>query len=149
MNLNDIINDDLKNAMKAKDKERLAVIRMLKGAITLAKIELKHDLNDNEILDIVSKQIKMRKDSIEEFSKAKRDDLVNQYQNEIDILKTYLPEQLSADEVNQMIDDIFAEIKPEGIKQMGLVMKELSPKISGRFDKGEASKIIKDKLSNL
>lgn len=149
MNLNDIINDDLKNAMKAKDKERLAVIRMLKGAITLAKIELKHDLNDNEILDIVSKQIKMRKDSIEEFSKAKRDDLVNQYQNEIDILKTYLPEQLSVDEVNQMIDDIFAEIKPEGIKQMGLVMKELSPKISGRFDKGEASRIIKDKLSNL
>ncbi|MEE3343835.1 MAG: GatB/YqeY domain-containing protein [Bacilli bacterium] len=149
MDLSNKINEDLKEAMKAKDKDRLSVIRMLKSAITLAKIELKHDLNDGEVLDIVAKQIKMRKDSIEEFSKANRDDLVNQYQKEIDILNTYLPEQLSIEEVNKIIDEIFAEIKPEGIKQMGIIMKELSPKIAGRFDKGEASKIIKDKLSNL
>ena len=149
MNLNERINEDLKNAMKAKDKEKLSVIRMLKSAITLAKIDLKHDPSDEEVLDIIAKQIKMRKDSIEEFKKANRDDLVNQYQTEIDILNTYLPEQLTVDEVNQIIDEIFAAVKPEGIKQMGIIMKELTPKIAGRFDKGEASKIIKDKLSNL
>ena len=149
MNLSEKINEDLKNAMKAKEKEKLSVIRMLKSAITLAKIDLKHDPSDDEVLDIIAKQIKMRKDSIEEFTKANRDDLANQYQTEIDILKTYLPEQLSVDEVNQIIDEIFVEVKPEGIKQMGLIMKDLAPKIAGRFDKGEASKIIKEKLSNL
>ncbi len=149
MNLSDKINEDLKNAMKAKDKEKLAVIRMLKSAITLAKIELKHDPTDEEVLDIVSKQIKMRKDSIEEFAKANRDDLVNQYQQEIDILKTYLPEQLNVEEVIHIIDEIFNEVKPEGIRQMGIIMKELTPKIAGRFDKGEASKIVRDKLNNL
>ena len=149
MSLNDKINEDLKEAMKAKDKERLSVIRMLKSAITLAKIELKHDPSDEEVLDIISKQIKMRKDSISEFEKANRDDLVNQYQAEIDILATYLPEQLSSDEINKIIDEIFADVKPEGIKQMGLIMKELTPKIAGRFDKGEASKIVREKLNNL
>ena len=123
MNLSDKINEDLKNAMKAKDKEKLSVIRMLKGAITLAKIELKHDPSDDEVLDIVAKQIKMRKDSIDEFMKANRDDLINQYQSEIEVLKTYLPEQLSLQEVNKIIDEIFEKVKPEGIKQMGLIMK--------------------------
>ena len=149
MNLSEKINEDLKNAMKAKDKNKLSVIRMLKSAITLAKIDLKHDPSDGEILDIISKQIKMRKDSIAEFTKASRDDLVNQYQSEIDILNTYLPEQMSVEEINGIIDEIFDKVKPEGIKQMGVIMKELTPKIAGRFDKGEASKIIKDRLSNL
>ena len=149
MNISDKINEDLKIAMKAKDKDKLSTIRMLKSAITLAKIELKRDPSDNDVLDIISKQIKMRKDSIAEFSKASRDDLVSQYQKEIDILNSYLPEQLSLDEVNKYIDEIFEVVKPEGIKQMGLIMKELTPKIAGRFDKGEASKIIKDRLSNL
>lgn len=148
MNISDRINEDLKNAMKAKDKDKLSTIRMLKSAITLAKIDLKHDPSDNDVLDIIGKQIKMRKDSIAEFSKANRDDLASQYQKEIDILTTYLPEQLSVDEVNKIIDEIFDEVKPEGIKQMGLIMKELTPRIAGRFDKGEASKIIKERLSN-
>ncbi len=149
MNISDKINEDLKIAMKAKDKDKLSTIRMLKSAITLAKIELKRDPSDNDVLDIISKQIKMRKDSIAEFSKANRDDLVSQYQKEIDILNEYLPEQLSVEEVNKIIDEIFDEVKPEGIKQMGLIMKELTPKIAGKFDKGEASKIIKERLSNL
>ncbi|MBR3161699.1 MAG: GatB/YqeY domain-containing protein [Bacilli bacterium] len=149
MNLSEKINEELKNAMKAKDKEKLSVIRMLKSAITLAKIDLKHDPSDEEVLDIIAKQIKLRKDSIEEFTKANRTDLVNQYQGEIDILKEYLPEQLTIEEINTMIDEIFDKIKPESIKQMGLVMKELAPKISGRFDKGEASQIVKERLNNL
>ena len=135
--------------MKSQDKDRLSVIRMLKSAMQLAKIELKHDLSDNEVIDVISKQIKMRKDSILEFTKAKRDDLAIQYQNEIDILSEYMPEALSLDEVTKIIDEAIVNIKAESIKQMGLIIKEISPKVKGRFDMGEVSKIVKEKLDNL
>ena len=91
----------------------------------------------------------MRKDSILEFTKAKRDDLAVQYQKEIDILSEYMPEALSLEEVTKIIDDAIANIKAESIKQMGLIIKEISPKVKGRFDMGEVSKIVKDKLSGL
>ena len=91
----------------------------------------------------------MRKDSILEFSKASREDLVAQYQSEIDILNKYMPEQLSLAEVERIIDDAFALINPTSQKQMGLIMKEVNPKVRGKFDMGEVSKLIKDKLSNL
>ena len=143
------LNEDMKIAMKAQDKETLNVIRMVKSAVQLAKIELKHDLTDEEVVDVVSKQIKMRKDSIVEFSKANRDDLVAQYQQEINILNKYMPEQLSLEEVEKIIDEAFVIVNPTSQKQMGLIMKEVNPKVRGKFDMGEVSKIIKDKLSNL
>ncbi len=149
MTLVEKINEDMKLAMKAQDKETLSVVRMIKSAVQLAKIELKHELSDEEVVDVVSKQIKMRKDSIVEFSKASRDDLVEQYNREIDILNKYMPEQLSLEEVNKIIDDAFALINPSSQKQMGLIMKEVNPKVRGKYDMGEVSKIIKDKLSNL
>lgn len=143
------INEDLKSAMKDKDKEKLSVIRMLKSAIQLAKIDLGHEPNDDEVVSIISKQIKMRKDSIAEFSKAGRDDLASQYQSEVDILNTYMPEALSLEEVNNIIDSVFDEVKPEGMKQMGIIMKEVSSKVKGRYDMSEVSKMIKDRLSNI
>lgn len=149
MSLVEKINDDLKNAMKEKDKDKLNVIRMLKSAIQLSKIELKHDLSDDEVIDVISKQIKMRKDSITEFSKANRDDLVKQYQLEIDILNSYMPEQLSYEEVIRIIEEVINDIKPDSMKQMGLIIKTVSPKVKGKYDMGEVSKIVKDKLSNL
>ncbi len=149
MGLVDRINDDMKTYMKAQDKEKLNVIRMVKGAMQLAKVELKRDLEDNDVIDIISKQIKMRKDSIEEFAKANRDDLIKQYSSEIDILSQYMPSQLSLDEVMKIIDEVFNTIKPTTPKQMGLVMKEITPKVKGRFDVGEVSKIVKEKLSNI
>ncbi len=149
MSLVEKINDDLKNAMKEKDKDKLNVIRMLKSAIQLSKIELKHDLSDDEVIDVISKQIKMRKDSITEFSKANRDDLVKQYQLEIDILNSYMPEQLSYEEVIKIIEEVINDIKPDSMKQMGLIIKTVSPKVKGKYDMGEVSKIVKDKLSNL
>ena len=149
MTLVERINEDMKAAMKAQDKETLNVIRMVKSAVQLSKIELKHDLSDEEVVDVVSKQIKMRKDSIVEFSKASREDLVKQYEQEIDILNKYMPEQLSIEEVNKIIDEAFALINPTNQKQMGLIMKEVNPKVRGKFDMGEVSKLIKDKLSNL
>ena len=149
MGLVEQINNDLKEAMKAKDKDKLSVVRMLKSAIQMAKIELKHDLSDSEVIDVISKQIKMRKDSIVEFTKASRDDLAMQYQKEIDLLSEYMPEALSLDEVNKIIDEVIEKIKPESVKQMGLIIKEVSPQVKGRFDMGEVSKIVKDKLGNL
>ena len=149
MTLVERLNDDMKTAMKAQDKETLNVIRMVKSAVQLAKIELKHDLTDEEVIDVVSKQIKMRKDSIAEFSKANRDDLVAQYNKEIDILNEYMPEQLSLEEVEKIIDEAFSVVNPTSQKQMGLIMKEVNPKVRGKFDMGEVSKIIKDKLINL
>lgn len=143
------LNEDMKIAMKAQDKETLNVIRMVKSAVQMAKIELKHDLSDEEVVDVISKQIKMRRDSIVEFGKASRDDLVSQYNREIDILNKYMPEQLSVLEVNKIIDEAFDLVKPTSPKQMGLIMKEVNPKVRGKFDMGEVSKLIKDKLSNL
>ena len=149
MTLVEKINEDMKLAMKSQEKERLNVIRMLKSAIQLSKIELKHELTDEEVVDVVSKQIKMRKDSIAEFAKAGRNDLAEQNQREVEILNTYMPEQLSLEEVNQIIDEVFAIVNPTSPKQMGLIMKEVNPKVRGKFDMGEVSKLIKDKLSNL
>lgn len=149
MTLVERINEDMKLAMKAQDKETLNVVRMIKSAIQMAKIELKHELTDEEVIDVVSKQIKMRMDSIVEFSKASRSDLVEQYNKEITILNKYMPEQLSYDEVVKIIDDAFTLINPTSQKQMGLIMKEVNPKVRGKYDMGEVSKLIKDKLSNL
>lgn len=143
------LNEDMKIAMKAQDKETLNVIRMVKSAVQMAKIELKHDLSDEEVVDVISKQIKMRRDSIVEFGKASRDDLVSQYNREIDILNKYMPEQLSVLEVNKIIDEAFDLVKPTSPKQMGIIMKEVNPKVRGKFDMGEVSKLIKDRLSNL
>lgn len=149
MSLVEQINQDMKDAMKAQDKEKLSVIRMAKGAMQLAKVSLKHELSDEEVIDVISKQIKMRKDSIEEFSKAGRIDLVEQYQKEIEILTVYLPKQLSKEEVMKVIEEAFAKVNPTSSKEMGLIMKEVTPKLKGRTDMGEVSKIIKDKLSSL
>lgn len=149
MTLVEIINEDMKLAMKSQDKDTLKVVRMIKSAVQLAKIELKHDLSDEEVVDVVAKQIKMRKDSIVEFAKASRNDLVEEYSREIDILNKYMPEQLTKEEVEKIIDEAFSLVNPTNQKQMGLIMKEVNPKVRGKYDMGEVSKLIKDKLSNL
>ena len=139
--------DDLKKAMKAQDKETLAVIRMVKAAIQMEELNTKKELTDDEVINIISKQIKTRKESIEEFKKGNREDLVEKTESEIKILEKYLPEQLSKEEVEAIIEKAFDQIKPESIKDMGKVMKEVSPKVNGRYDKGEVSKMIREKLS--
>lgn len=149
MNLNDRIMNDLKEAMKNKDSFKLSVIRMVKGAIQLEKINKKRDLNDEEVIDVISKQIKLRKDSINEFEKAGRTDLADTTKKEVEVLNEYMPEQLSSEEINKIIDEAFAKINPTSQKDMGLIMKEVTPKVKGKADMGEISKIIKEKLSNI
>jgi len=140
------LKQDMIEAMKNKEKERLTVIRMVKAAMDQEHIDRKKEINDELLIDVVNKQIKMRKDSITEFEKGGRNDLVEKTQSEIELLMTYLPEQLSLEDVKSIIDEIFAEVKPEGQKDMGKVMKEATAKLKGKADMKEVSNIIKEKL---
>ncbi len=140
------LKQDMVLAMKNKDKEKLTVIRMVKAAMDQEHIDRKKEINDELLIDVVNKQIKMRKDSIAEFEKGGRTDLVEKTQSEVDVLMEYLPEQLSSEEVSKVIDEIFAEINPEGAKDMGKVMKEATARLKGKADMREVSNIIKEKL---
>ena len=141
--------NDLVSAMKNKDKETLTVLRMVKGAIQLEEINKKQELNDEDVIAVLSKQIKTRKESIVEFEKAGRNDLVTQTQSEIDILSKYMPEQLSEEEVLKVIDEAFDILKPEKPSDMGKLMGFVTPKLKGKADMSFVSKTIKEKLANL
>ncbi len=141
--------NDLKDAMKNKEKEKLSVIRMVKGAIQLEKINKKRELTDDEIITIIAKQIKTRKESIAEFEKGGREDLINQTQSEIDLLNVYMPEQMSEEEVIAIIDSVFDEVKPTSMKDMGKLMGAITPKVKGKADLGFVNKTIREKLNNL
>lgn len=141
--LNDII-----SAMKEKDKEKLVVLRMIKGAMQLEEIEKKRELNDIEMTVLLQKQIKTRKDSITEFEKGKREDLITQTQKEIDILKEYMPRELTEDEIKKEVENAFAIVKPQSNKDMGKIMKELSS-LKGKADMTLVSKVVKERLETL
>ncbi|MGM9849603.1 MAG: GatB/YqeY domain-containing protein [Bacilli bacterium] len=147
--MRDRILNDLKTAMKNQDKDTLKVIRMVKGSMQLAEIDLKHELNDDEVINIISKEIKTRRDSIKEFEKGNRQDLVEETLKEINVLEKYLPEQLSEDEVNLIIDDVFNKVQPSGMQEMGKIMGMISPLVKGKADLGTVSSKIREKLSNL
>ncbi len=137
---------DMIDAMKNKDKEKLTVIRMVKAAMDQEHIDRKREINDDLLIDVVNKQIKMRKDSIEEFTKGNRSDLAQKTQEEVDILMKYLPEQLSDEEVLKIIDEAFSKIQPSGMKDMGKVMGIVTPEVKGKADMKKVSEIIRGKL---
>ncbi|MFA5408622.1 MAG: GatB/YqeY domain-containing protein [Bacilli bacterium] len=140
------LNSDLIAAMKAKDKVTLGVIRMIKGAIQLEEIQKKQQLNDDDIITIISKQIKMRKESIEEFKKGNRNDLIDQTEVELVILNKYLPEQLSDEELIKIVTDVISKVNAQTTSDIGKIMKELVPLIRGKADMGKVNLTIKDKL---
>ena len=140
------LDKDMIEAMKSKDKDRLVVIRMVKAALKQEQIDHKKEINDDLLIDVINKQIKMRKDSIIEFEKGNRTDLVEKTQKEINVLMAYLPEQLSTEEVEKIINEIFEEVKPESQKDMGKVMKEAQAKLKGKADMKEVSTIIREKI---
>ena len=139
---------DMIEAMKNKEKDRLTVIRMVKASLKQEQIDHKKEINEDLLIDVVNKQVKMRKDSIAEFTKANRDDLVQKNQEEIDVLMQYLPEQLSREEVEKILQEIFDVVKPEGQKDMGKIMKEATAKLKGKADMKEVSNIIREKLNS-
>lgn len=141
--------NDLKNAMKNQNKELLTVVRMVKGAIQMEEIKVKHELNDDEVIGIISREIKTRKESIKEFEKGNRTDLIEKTQSEIDILNRYMPKQLTEEEVDNVIAEVFATVKPEKPSDMGKVMGTITPILKGKADMSLVSAKIKEKLSNL
>ena len=140
---------DLKNAMKNQNRDLLSVIRMVKGAIQLEEIKVKHELSDDEVIGIISREIKTRKESIKEFEKGNRMDLIEKTQKEIDILNKYMPEQMSEEEINATIDSVFAKVNPTKPSDMGAIMKEITPLVKGKADMSLVSSKIKERLSNL
>lgn len=139
--------EDIKNAMKSGDKNTLAVLRMAKGSMDKERIDKKREVNDELLTEVIAREIKTRNESIKEFEKGGRSDLVEQTQNEIDVLKKYLPEQLSEEEVDSIIDEVFKEVKPESMRDMGKVMGLVTPKVKGRYDMSVVSAKIKTRLS--
>lgn len=148
--LYDTISNDMKDAMKNQDKDSLSTLRLLKSAIDLYLINNKMDrgqASDETVIDVVSKQVKTHKESIEEFKKGNRQDLVDNLQREIELLSKYLPKQLTTEEITAEIDKAFAKVNPTSMKDMGLLMKELTPVLKGKADMKEVNEIIKSKLN--
>ncbi len=141
------LKNDMIEAMRLHQKLRLTVIRMVKAALDKERIDNKKEINDDLVIEVVGKQIKLRKDSIEEFKKANRQDLVDQTEEELEILKAYLPKQLTDEEVEQIIDETIKKIGASSMKDMGKVMKEITPQVRGKYDLGILSNLIKQKLS--
>ena len=141
--------NDLKNAMKNQNRDLLSVVRMVKGAIQMEEIKVKHELNDDEVIGIISREIKTRKESIKEFEKGGRTDLIEKTSKEVDILSKYMPKQMSEEEIDSVIDDVFAKVNPEKPSDMGKVMGAITPLVKGKADMSLVSAKIKEKLSNL
>lgn len=134
-------------AMKERDKVKLNTLRAVKGAMQLEVINNKKKESDELLLDVINKQIKMRNDSIEEFEKAGRDDLVNSYKSEIDILEEYMPKKLSEDEINEILDLGISESGASSVRDLGSVMRIVTPKVKNRCDMKVVTGMLRDKLS--
>ena len=141
------ITKDLTEAMKAKDTFRTSVLRMLKSALKNEEINKKSPLTDDEVLSIIKKQVKTRKDSMNEYASYNRMDLADSLQKEIDILNEYLPEELSDEELEKIVKETITKVKAESIKQMGMVIKTISSEYGARCDMAKVSKLVKEKLS--
>ena len=146
MSLKEQLTADMKDAMKNKEKERLAVIRMVRGAIRQQEIDGQKELGDEDVIAVISKEVKMRRDSIEEFKKGAREDLVEKTQAEIDGLLPYLPAQLSEDEVRELVKAAVEQTGAATPKDMGKVMGVLMPKVKGRADGKMVNTIVKSFL---
>ena len=144
--MNDKIANDLKDALKSQDKFKLGVLRMLKSALQMEQINKKHDLSDAEIISVIKKQVKLRKDSLLEYEKYDKKEEVANLTNEIEILNAYLPEEASVEDISKMLDEAFAEIKPESMKDMGKIMAYASSHLANA-DAKTISDMVKERLS--
>lgn len=143
MSLKDQLMIDLKAAMKEKDAVKKACVTMLRAAVKQVEVDERVELNDDQIVEIVAKQIKQKKGAIEEFTKGDRQDLVDEAQAEIDFLMTYLPEQLSEDEVKALVEATISELGASSMKDMGKVMGAMKAKTAGRADSKVVSDLVK------
>lgn len=140
------VNSDLVTAMKEQDKFTLSVLRMLKSALKNEEINKKSSLTDDEVLAVIKKQVKTRKDSKEEYLTYNRTDLADNLEKEIEILNKYLPEELSDEELEKVIDETIKELNPDGMKGMGLVIKTVGSKCGAAADMKKVSSMVRGKL---
>ncbi|OFD53838.1 hypothetical protein BWGOE4_43270 [Bacillus mycoides] len=136
------LNDDMKQAMKNKQKEKLTVIRMVKAALQNEGIKLQHTLTEEEELTVLAREVKQYKDSLLEFKKAGREDLVDKLQSEIQILSVYLPEQLTEEELADIIKQVISEVGATSKADMGKVMTAVMPKVKGKTDGSLVNKLV-------
>ncbi|WP_000054563.1 GatB/YqeY domain-containing protein, partial [Bacillus cereus] len=136
------LNDDMKQAMKNKQKEKLTVIRMVKAALQNEGIKLQHTLTEEEEITVLAREVKQYKDSLLEFKKAGREDLVNKLQSEIQILSAYLPEQLTEEELVDVIKQVISEVGATSKADMGKVMTAVMPKVKGKTDGSLVNKLV-------
>ena len=149
MSLKEKLTADMKEAMKAREegRQRLGVIRMVRGAIRQQEIDGQKELDDDAVLAVISKEVKQRRDSIEEFKKGGREDLVAQNEAEIAILMAYLPQQMAEGEIRKLVQDAITATGASSPKEMGKVMKELMPKVKGRADGKLVNQIVRELLN--
>lgn len=141
------ITEDMKSSMRAKDKERLTTIRLILAAIKQREVDERIELDDTQVLAVIDKMVKQRRDSITQFKDAGRDDLVKQEELELAIIQEYMPAQLSDEELNALIDEAISSTGAASMKEMGKVMGYIKPKAQGRADMGALSGKIKARLS--
>jgi len=141
------LSEDLKQAMKEKDKLRLSVIRMVRAAIKNAEIEKRRPLNEDEIIDVLSRELKQRQESLQEFEKAGRQDLSEQVQQEIQILRQYLPEPLDDQALQELVKEAIQAVGAISKRDLGKVMSYLMPKVKGRADGKKVNQMVQQQLN--
>ncbi|MCI3029510.1 GatB/YqeY domain-containing protein [Desemzia incerta] len=147
MTLLTTINEDVKTAMKARDKEKLSVLRMLKSALQNEQIKKGTELNEEEELSVLSREMKQRRDSLTEFKNADRQDLVEKLENEIVIVEGYLPKQLTEEELQSIVQEVIASVNATSTSDFGKVMGAIMPKVKGKADGNAVNRIVKEQLS--
>ena len=146
MSLKERLMDDLKTSMKNKDRTRKNTVTMLRAAIKQREIDEKIELTDEDIIEVIAKQVKQKRDSIEDFKKADRQDLLDITVEEIDILSAYLPEQLTEEEIDEIVKAAIDEVGANSSKDIGKVMGKLMPQVKGKADGGIVNRIVRQYL---
>ncbi len=147
MSLKAQITEDMKTAMRARDSARLGAIRLLQAAIKQREVDERIELDDTQVIEAIEKMLKQRRDSIEAYEKANRQDLVDVEKFEVGVLQTYLPQALTNDEVKAILEKVIADTAASGMQDMGKVMAVVKPLVVGRADMGKISGLIKARLS--
>ncbi|MDF1508308.1 GatB/YqeY domain-containing protein [Robertmurraya sp. DFI.2.37] len=147
MSLLERLNQDMKQAMKNKEKDKLSVIRMVKASLQNEAIKLGHELSEDEELTVLSREVKQRKDSLHEFDKAGREDLVEKIRTELQYVEEYMPKQLSEEEISNIVKETVAEVGATSKAEMGKVMAAIMPKVKGKADGSLVNKLVQQHLS--
>ncbi|MCX7118007.1 MAG: GatB/YqeY domain-containing protein [Legionellales bacterium] len=147
MNIKDRLYNDVKDAMRARDKDKLGVLRLITAAVKQVEVDERIEVDEARMLVILDKLVKQRKESISQFQSAARDDLVAQEQFELDILNQYLPEPMSDSEITQLVEQALTDLSASKMSDMGRVMAQLKPLMQGRADMSLVSAMIKGKLA--